>query len=206
MKNNKIKYAAFNLRLQKVIADNWRFLSSVCRVLNLAYGWGEKRLTRWVDSAAEYVRLFNDYDIDGDYRYRLEKLEREQGGEIITRERAEQVVIKNTTLKDPSEISEIVDNLLLELLMTAAEFDSVGRERLMTGIEELTFKEIDESPGYVKDRFGIELDTSLQDYHGILKARGKPEKATYSEKKKAGTFLEAFRKWSDEYNPKEERV
>ena len=206
MKNNKLRYAAFNLRLQMVIVDNWRFLSSVCRVLSLVYGWGEKRLTRWVDSAAEYVRLFNDYDIDGDYRYRLEKLEREQGGEIITRERAEQVVIKNTTLKDPSEICEIVDNLLLELLMTAAEFDSVGRERLMSGIEELTYKEIDESPGYVKDRFGIELDTSLQDYHGILKARGKAEKATLDERKKAGTFLEAFRKWSEEYNPKEERV
>ncbi|MBR6338438.1 MAG: hypothetical protein IKR76_12020 [Ruminococcus sp.] len=203
MKNNKLRYAAFNLRLQMVIVDNWRFLSSVCRVLNLVYGWGEKRLTRWVDSAAEYVRLFNDYDIDGDYRYRLEKLEREQGGEIITRERAEQIVFNNTTLKDPSEISEIVDNLLLELLMTVTEFDGVGRERLMSGIEELTYKEIDESPGYVKDRFGIELDTSFQDYHGILKARGKAEKATLDERKKAGTFLEAFRKWSEEYNPKE---
>lgn len=112
LKNNKLRYAAFNLRLQLVIVDNWRFLSSVCRVLNLVYGWGEKRLNRCVDSAAEYV----------------------------------------------------------------------------------------------KDRFGIELDTSLQDYHGILKARGKAEKAILDERKKAGTFLEAFRKWSEEYNPKEERV
>lgn len=49
MRNKKIKHAGFNLALQAVIIDNWRFLASICRVLAKEYGWGKERLNRWVE-------------------------------------------------------------------------------------------------------------------------------------------------------------
>ena len=200
MRNNKIKRAGFNLRMQAVIYDNWRFLSAICRVLNKEYGWGEKRLNRWVDEAAEYCVEFNEHDKDGIYREKLRQLERENGN-IITWERVDRIVRANTTLTRPGEINEITDNLTLQLLMTVREFDGVGRERLIAGIEALSREEIDGSPEYVKEKYGVELETSFQDYWSVMKERrGVKERVTYSEAKAARANLDAFRRWSSENN------
>lgn len=200
MRNNKIKRAAFNLRMQAVITDNWRFLAAICRVLSSVYGWGEKRLNRWVDEAAEYCTEFNEHDKDGIYREKLRQLEKENGN-IITWERVDKVVRANTTLTHPGEIKEITDNLTLQLLMTVREFDGVGRERLIAGIEALTREEIDKSPEYIKDKYGVELDTSFQDYWQVMKERrGGKERVTYREAKAAKANLDAFRRWSSENN------
>lgn len=203
MRNKKIKHAGFNLALQAVIIDNWRFLASICRVLAKEYGWGKERLNRWVESAAKCCNDFNEYDQDGIYRYKLDAWE-ERHGRIITRERVENIVIKNTTLKSPGQISEIVDNLLLQLLMTVEEFDRVGREKLIAGIEAMSREEIDAAPRKLKEEYGIELDTSFQDYHGILKNRRQAEKASWEDKQRAAEALGAFRKWTAENCPKGE--
>ena len=200
IRNNKIKRAAFNLRMQAVITDNWRFLAAICRVLSSVYGWGEKRPNRWVDEAAEYCTEFNEHDKDGIYREKLRQLERENGN-IITWERVDKVVRANTTLTHPGEIKEITDNLTLQLLMTVREFDGVGREKLIAGIEALTREEIDKSPEYIKDKYGVELDTSFQDYWQVMKERrGVKERVTYTEAKAAKASLDAFRRWSSENN------
>lgn len=203
MRNNKIKYAGFNIALQKVVIDNWRFLAGVCLVLAREYKWGEKRLNRWMDAAAECCTRFNEYDRDGIYRYQLDKWE-EQHGRIITRERVEQVVFKNTTLSAPSEIAEIVDNLLLQLLMTVEEFDGAGRERLIAGLEAMGRADFDAAPELLKDKYGVRLDTSFQDYHSLIKERRKAEKASWEDKQRAGEALQAFRKWTAENCPKGE--
>lgn len=197
MKNNKIRHAAFNLTLQNVIKDNWRFLASICLVLAEEYGWGEKRLTRWVDTAAGVCNEFNDYDRDGIYDYKLTKWE-QRHGKIITRVRVESIVFRNTTLRNPAQIKEIVDNVLLQLLMTVEEFDGAGRERLIAGLEKMSKAEIDAAPGKLEEDYGIELDTSFQDYHGILKNRRQAEKASLEERQRAGEALSAFRKWTSE--------
>lgn len=203
MRNNKIKRAGFNLRMQAVIADNWRFLAAICRVLSSVYGWGEKRLNRWVDEAAEYCNSFNEHDKDGIYRIKLKQLERQNGG-VISWQRVAEIVRRNTTLKSPAEIDEIIDNLDLQLNMTVREFDGVGRERLIAGLEALSREEIDKSPDYIKEKYGVELDTSFQDYWQVMKERrGAKERITYTEAKAARASLEAFRKWSGENNPGE---
>jgi hypothetical protein len=203
MRNNKIKRAGFNLRIQAVIIDNWRFLAAICRVLSREYGWGEKRLNRWVDEAAEYCNSFNEHDKDGIYRIKLEQLERQNGG-VISWQRVADIVRRNTTLKSPAEIDEIIDNLDLQLNMTVREFDGVGRERLIAGLEALSREEIDQSPDYIKEKYGVELDTSFQDYWQVMKERrGVKERVTYTEAKAARANLEAFRKWSGENNPGE---
>ena len=203
MKNNKIRHAAFNLTLQNVIKDNWRFLASICLVLANEYDWGKKRLTRWVDSAALACNEFNDYDRDGIYDYKLVKWE-QRHGKIITRARVESIVFRNTTLRAPAQIKEIVDNVLLQLLMTVDEFDGAGRERLISGLEKMSKAEIDAAPGKLEEDYGIELDTSFQDYHGILKNRRQAEKASWEDKQRAAEALGAFRKWTAENCPKGE--
>ena len=208
MTNKKIKNASFNLQMQAIIKDNWRFLAGICLVLSSEeiFGkakWGKKRLNEWVDSAAEMCNTFNDYDRDGIYRHKLDELEHRHG-DIITRERVESVVYANTTLKRPSEIAEIVDNVLLELLMTVNEFDSVGRERLMNGFESLTREQIDNAPAVIKDKFGIEVDDEFTDFKAIMNERkGRKDKVTYKEQKEAAKALQAFRAWSDSNNRKE---
>lgn len=197
MKNNKIRHAAFNLALQNVIKDNWRFLASICLVLANEYDWGKKRLTRWVDSAALACNEFNDYDRDGIYDYKLTKWE-QRHGKIITRARVENIVFRNTTLRAPAQIKEIVDNVLLQLLMTVEEFDGAGRERLISGLEKMSKAEIDAAPGKLEEDYGIELDTSFQDYHSLIKERRKAEKASLEERQRAGEALNAFRKWTSE--------
>lgn len=200
MRNNKIRHASFNLTLQNVIKDNWRFLASVCVVLAKEYGWGEKRLNGWVERAAEYCNTFNEYDKDGIYDFKLRQLE-QRNGNIITRARVENSVFANTTLKSPGQIKEIVDNLLLQLLMTVEEFPKVGRERLIAGLEAMSREEIDAAPGLMEEKYGVTLDTSLQDYHSIMKERGKAEKASWEDKQRAGEALQAFRRWTDSHNP-----
>lgn len=203
MRNNKIKRAGFNLRIQAVIIDNWRFLAAICRVLSREYGWGEKRLNRWVDEAAEYCTAFNEHDKDGIYREKLIQLERENGN-VISWQRVAAIVKPNTTLTNIRLVEEIIDNLDLQLNMTVREFDGVGRERLIAGLEALSREEIDQSPEYIKDKYGVELDTSLQDYWQVMKERrGVKERVTYTEAKAARASLEAFRKWSGENNPGE---
>lgn len=202
MRNRKIKHAGFNLALQAVIIDNWRFLASICLVLAKEYGWGEKRLNRWVESAAECCNRFNDYDKDGIYRYKLDKWE--QHGRIITRERVENIVFANTTLKAPGQIAEIADNLLLQLLMTVEEFDGAGREKLIAGLEAMSREEIDTAPARLKEKYGVELDCTFQDYHSIMKERGKADKASWEDKQRAAEALGAFRKWTAENCPKGE--
>lgn len=203
MRNNKIKRAAFNLQIQAVIVDNWRFLAAICRVLSSVYGWGEKRLNRWVDEAAEYCNSFNEHDKDGIYRIKLEQLERQNGG-VISWQRVAAIVKPNTTLTNIRLVEEIIDNLDLQLNMTVREFDGVGRERLIAGLEALSREEIDQSPDYIKDKYGVKLDTSFQDYWQVMKERrGVKERITYTEAKAARASLEAFRKWSGENNPGE---
>ena len=197
MKNNKLKRAGFNLALQNVIKDNWRFLASICVILAKEYGWGEKRLNGWVERAAEYCNKFNDFDKDGIYDFKLTQLEKRHGS-IITRGRVENIVFKNTTLRAPGQIKEIVDNVLLQLLMTVEEFDGAGRERLIAGLEAMSREEIDAAPGKLEEDYGITLDTSLQDYHAILKERGKGEKASWEDRQRAKEALGAFRKWTEE--------
>ena len=200
IRNNKIKRAGFNLRMQAVVIDNWRFLAAICRVLSSVYGWGEKRLNRWVNEAAEYCNEFNEHDKDGIYRIKLGQLERQNGG-VISWQRVAEIVRRNTTLKSPAEIDEIIDNLDLQLNMTVREFDGVGRERLIAGLEALTREEIDKSPEYIKEKYGVELDTSFQDYWQVMKERrGAKERITYTEAKAPKASLEAFRKWSSENN------
>ena len=197
MKNNKLRRAGFNLALQAVIKDNWRFLASICVILAKEYGWGEKRLNGWVERAAEYCNKFNDFDKDGIYDFKLTQLEKRHGS-IITRGRVENIVIRNTTLRAPGQIKEIVDNVLLQLLMTVEEFKGVGRERLIAGLEAMSREEIDAAPGKLEKDYGITLDTSLQDYHAILKERGKGEKASWEDRQRAKEALGAFRKWTEE--------
>ena len=197
MKNNKLRRAGFNLALQAVIKDNWRFLASICVILAKEYGWGEKRLNGWVERAAEYCNKFNDFDKDGIYDFKLTQLEKRHGS-IITRGRVENIVFKNTTLRAPGQIKEIVDNVLLQLLMTVEEFDGAGRERLIAGLEAMSREEIDAAPGKLEEDYGITLDTSLQDYHAILKERGKGEKASWEDRQRAKEALGAFRKWTEE--------
>lgn len=205
MTNKKIKNAGFNLQMQAIIKDNWRFLAGICLVLSSEeiFGkakWGRKRLNEWVDSAAEMCNIFNGYDRDGIYRHKLDELERRHG-EIITRERVESVVFANTTLKRPSEIAEIVDNVLLELLMTVNEFDSVGRKKLMNGFESLTREQIDNAPAVIKEKYGIEVDDDFTDFKAIMNERkGRKDKVTYKEQKEAAKALQAFRAWSDANN------
>lgn len=200
MRNNKIKRAAFNLQIQAVIVDNWRFLAAICRVLSSVYGWGEKRLNRWVDEAAEYCTAFNEHDKDGIYREKLIQLERENGN-VISWQRVAAIVKPNTTLTNIRLVEEIIDNLDLQLNMTVREFDGVGRERLIAGLEALSREEIDQSPDYIKEKYGVELDTSFQDYWQVMKERrGLKERITYTEAKAARANLEAFRKWSSENN------
>lgn len=203
IRNNKIKRAAFNLQIQAVIVDNWRFLAAICRVLSSVYGWGEKRLNRWVDEAAEYCTAFNEHDKDGIYREKLIQLERENGN-VISWQRVAAIVKPNTTLTNIRQVEEIIDNLDLQLNMTVREFDGVGRERLIAGLEALSREEIDQSPDYIKDKYGVKLDTSFQDYWQVMKERrGVKERITYTEAKAAKASLEAFRKWSGENNPGE---
>lgn len=203
MRNNKIKRAGFNLRIQAVIIDNWRFLAAICRVLSREYGWGEKRLNRWVDEAAEYCTAFNEHDKDGIYREKLIQLEHENGN-VISWQRVAAIVKPNTTLTNIRLVEEIIDNLDLQLNMTVREFDGVGRERLIAGLEALSREEIDQSPDYIKDKYGVKLDTSFQDYWQVMKERrGVKERITYTEAKAAKASLEAFRKWSGENNPGE---
>lgn len=203
MRNNKIKRAAFNLQIQAVIVDNWRFLAAICRVLSREYGWGEKRLNRWVDEAAEYCTAFNEHDKDGIYREKLIQLERENGN-VISWQRVAAIVKPNTTLTNIRQVEEIIDNLDLQLNMTVREFDGVGRERLIAGLEALSREEIDQSPDYIKEKYGVKLDTSFQDYWQVMKERrGVKERITYTEAKAAKASLEAFRKWSGENNPGE---
>lgn len=200
MRNNKIKRAAFNLQIQAVIVDNWRFLAAICRVLSQEYGWGEKRLNRWVDEAAEYCTAFNEHDKDGIYREKLIQLERENGN-VISWQRVAAIVKPNTTLTNIRQVEEIIDNLDLQLNMTVREFDGVGRERLIAGIEALTREEIDKSPQYIKEKYGVELDTSFQDYWQVMKERrGVKERVTYTEAKAAKASLDAFRRWSEDNN------
>lgn len=200
MRNNKIKKAAFNLQIQAVIVDNWRFLAAICRVLSREYGWGEKRLNRWVDEAAEYCTAFNEHDKDGIYREKLIQLERENGN-VISWQRVAAIVKPNTTLTNIRQVEEIIDNLDLQLNMTVREFDGVGRERLIAGLEALSREEIDQSPEYIKDKYGVKLDTSFQDYWQVMKERrGVKERITYTEAKEARASLEAFRKWSEDNN------
>ena len=203
MRNNKIMRAAFNLQIQAVIVDNWRFLAAICRVLSQEYGWGEKRLNRWVDEAAEYCTAFNEHDKDGIYREKLIQLER-QNGNVISWQRVAAIVKPNTTLTNIRQVEEIIDNLDLQLNMTVREFDGVGRERLIAGLEALSREEIDHSPDYIKEKYGVKLDTSFQDYWQVMKERrGVKERVTYTEAKAARASLEAFRKWSGENNPGE---
>lgn len=203
MRNNKIKRAGFNLRIQAVIIDNWRFLAAICRVLSSVYGWGEKRLNRWVDEAAEYCTAFNEHDKDGIYREKLIQLERENGN-VISWQRVAAIVKPNTTLTNIRLVEEIIDNLDLQLNMTVREFDGVGRERLIAGLESLSREEIDQSPDYIKEKYGVKLDTSFQDYWQVMKERrGVKERITYTEAKAARASLDAFRKWSGENNPGE---
>ena len=201
MKNNKLRRAGFNLALQNVIKDNWRFLASICVILAKEYGWGEKRLNGWVERAAEYCNKFNDFDKDGIYDFKLTQLEKRHGS-IITRGRVENIVIRNTTLRAPGQIKEIVDNVLLQLLMTVEEFKGAGRERLIAGLEAMSREEIDAAPGKLEEDYGITLDTSLQDYHAILKERGKAEKASWEDRQRAKEALGAFRKWTADFNPR----
>ena len=203
MKNNKLKRAGFNLALQNVIKDNWRFLASICVILAKEYGWGEKRLNGWVERAAEYCNKFNDFDKDGIYDFKLTQLEKRHGS-IITRGRVENIVFKNTTLRAPGQIKEIVDNLLLQLLMTVEEFPKVGRERLIAGLEAMGRANFDAAPELLKEKYGVRLDTSFQDYHSLIKERRKAEKASWEERQRAGEALQAFRKWTAENCPKGE--
>jgi len=207
MTNRKIRHAQFNLQMQAVIEDNWRFLAGICLALEQEYGWRRQRLEGWVSSATEYVNAFNEHDQDGRYREKLEKLEKEQGGGIITRQRVEHIVISCTTLKRAFEIGEIVDNVLLELLMTAAEFDRVGRERLMSRFESFCKDDFSKAPGRLAKEYGIEVEQGFDDYWGLMKQRkGRAEKPTFKEEREAAKALEAFRRWSADNNPGEGEI
>jgi hypothetical protein len=160
----------------------------------------EPELKKRVDLYREQrFALQNNQDEDGTA---LEKLEKEQGGGIITRQRVEHIVISCTTLKRAFEIGEIVDNVLLELLMTAAEFDRVGRERLMSRFESFCKDDFNKAPGRLAKEYGIEIEQGFDDYWGLIKQRrGRVEKPTFKEEREAAKALEAFRRWSKDNNP-----
>ena len=206
MTNKKLKHASFNLRLMRVIEDNWRFLSGICITLEREFGWRQKRLEGWMSRATEYVTEFNEHDRDGIYANRLQKLEREQGGGAITRGRVTEFVAKHTTLTVPYEINEIVDNVLLELLMTAAEF-KISRKGLMSGYEKLTREDLDGAGEHLQKEYGIELERGFFDYYSILANRQRTKKKiSWQEEKEAKKALAAFRAWSAENNPGEGEI
>lgn len=202
MTNKKIKNARFNLIMEEIVTENWRFLAGILLVLERRYGWRRKRLEGWVSSAVEYVNIFNDYDRDGDYRYRLKKLEEQSGGGIITYEKVNELVCRRTSLINPAHVSEIVDNVEIMLLMTVREYDGVGRQNLIAGYDHLTREDISSAPDHMKKEYGIELETGFEDYKSIVRERsGGKEKPTFKEQKQALAALEGFRRWSRENNP-----